>query len=236
MTRARPTLLEPIMNVEVYAPSDFAGDLMGDLNSRRGRIAGMDTRGASTVIRATVPMAEMLTYEQTLTSHDRRARRVPHGVLALRRGAGTPARQDHRGLEGRARRSEGRRGIGGRPFRAGCHRAEDIRRRRRGPHCADGPLNSRRNQRRRCRSTRSSPICASRRCAKGISQATLDAALTGLEPLAVVVTRDRAQPGTDAESRRLPPQRLTAVADRERPHAGRRRTASCCSASRRHTA
>jgi elongation factor G len=68
MSRARPTLLEPIMNVEVYAPSDFAGDLMGDLNSRRGRIAGMDTRGAATVIRATVPMAEMLTYEQTLTS------------------------------------------------------------------------------------------------------------------------------------------------------------------------
>ena len=68
MTRARPTLLEPVMNVEVYAPSDFAGDLMGDLNSRRGRIAGMDTRGASTVIRATVPMSEMLTYEQTLTS------------------------------------------------------------------------------------------------------------------------------------------------------------------------
>ena len=68
MTRARPTLLEPIMNVEVYAPSDFAGDLMGDLNSRRGRIGGMDSRGAATVIRATVPMAEMLTYEQTLTS------------------------------------------------------------------------------------------------------------------------------------------------------------------------
>jgi elongation factor G len=68
MTRAKPTLLEPIMNVEVYAPSDFAGDLMGDLNSRRGRIAGMDTRGAATVIRATVPMAEMLTYEQILTS------------------------------------------------------------------------------------------------------------------------------------------------------------------------
>jgi elongation factor G len=68
MTRARPTLLEPIMNVEIYAPNDFAGDLMGDLNSRRGRIAGMDTKGASTVIRATVPMAEMLSYEQTLTS------------------------------------------------------------------------------------------------------------------------------------------------------------------------
>ncbi len=68
MSRARPTLLEPVMDVEVYAPSDFAGDLMGDLNSRRGRIGGMDTRGASTVIRAKVPMAEMLTYEQHLTS------------------------------------------------------------------------------------------------------------------------------------------------------------------------
>jgi elongation factor G len=68
MARAKPTLLEPVMTVEVYAPSDFAGDLMGDLNSRRGRIAGMDTRGHSTVIKATVPMSEMLTYEQILTS------------------------------------------------------------------------------------------------------------------------------------------------------------------------
>jgi elongation factor G len=68
MSRARPTLLEPVMDVEVYAPSDYAGDLMGDLNSRRGRIGGMDTRGVSTVIRAKVPMAEMLTYEQHLTS------------------------------------------------------------------------------------------------------------------------------------------------------------------------
>ena len=68
MTRARPTILEPIMNVEVYAPSDFAGDLMGDLNSRRGRISGMDTRGTTTVIKAQVPMSEMLTYEQHLTS------------------------------------------------------------------------------------------------------------------------------------------------------------------------
>src|SRR5262245_34289255 len=68
MARARPTLLEPIMQVEVYTPSDFAGDLMGDLNGRRGRIAGMDTRGTMTVIRAQVPMSEMLTYEQHLTS------------------------------------------------------------------------------------------------------------------------------------------------------------------------
>ncbi len=68
MTRAKPTLLEPVMAVEIYAPSDFAGDLMGDLNGRRGHIAGMDTRGANTVIRAQVPMSEMLTYEQTLTA------------------------------------------------------------------------------------------------------------------------------------------------------------------------
>jgi elongation factor G len=68
MTRARPTILEPVMHVEVYAPSDFAGDLMGDLNGRRGRIAGMDTRGTTTIIKAQVPMAEMLTYEQHLTS------------------------------------------------------------------------------------------------------------------------------------------------------------------------
>ncbi len=68
MTRAKPTLLEPVMKVEVYTPSEFAGDLMGDLNGRRGRISGMDAKGSSTVIKAEVPMAEMLTYEQQLTS------------------------------------------------------------------------------------------------------------------------------------------------------------------------
>ncbi len=68
MSRAHPTILEPVMDVEVYAPSDYAGDLMGDLNSRRGRISGMDTRGATTIIKAQVPMSEMLTYEQYLTS------------------------------------------------------------------------------------------------------------------------------------------------------------------------
>ena len=68
MARARPTILEPVMNVEIHAPSDYAGDLMGDLNGRRGRISGMDSRGSTTVIKAQVPMAEMLTYEQHLTS------------------------------------------------------------------------------------------------------------------------------------------------------------------------
>ena len=68
MSKAKPTLLEPVMNVEIYAPNDFAGDLMGDLNGRRGKIGGMETRGPSTLIKAQVPMAEMLTYEQQLTS------------------------------------------------------------------------------------------------------------------------------------------------------------------------
>ena len=68
MSRAKPTLLEPIMNVEIYTPGDYAGDLMGDLNGRRGRISGMEARGQTTVIKAQVPMAEMLTYEQHLTS------------------------------------------------------------------------------------------------------------------------------------------------------------------------
>jgi elongation factor G len=65
---AKPILLEPVMNVEVTAPEEFAGDLMGDLNSRRGRVQGMDVRGRSTVIKAKVPLAEMLSYASDLTS------------------------------------------------------------------------------------------------------------------------------------------------------------------------
>lgn len=66
--KANPVLLEPIMNVEVIAPQEVSGDIMGDLNSRRGRIQGMDSKGTSQVIRALVPMSEMLTYPQTLNS------------------------------------------------------------------------------------------------------------------------------------------------------------------------
>ena len=65
---ARPILLEPIMNVEVQGPDEFAGDLMGDLNSRRGRVQGMEVRGHTTVIKAQVPLAEMLSYASDLTS------------------------------------------------------------------------------------------------------------------------------------------------------------------------
>ena len=65
---AKPALLEPIMKVEVAAPVEYAGDLMGDINGRRGRIAGMDTKGGTQLIKAMVPMAEMLTYQNDLTS------------------------------------------------------------------------------------------------------------------------------------------------------------------------
>jgi elongation factor G len=65
---AHPILLEPIMNVEVTTPADHAGDVIGDLNSRRGRIVGMEPTGETAVVRAQAPMAEMLTYETTLRS------------------------------------------------------------------------------------------------------------------------------------------------------------------------
>jgi elongation factor G len=65
---ARPILLEPVMNVEVHGPDEFAGDLMGDLNSRRGRVQGMEVRGHTTIIKAQVPLAEMLNYASDLTS------------------------------------------------------------------------------------------------------------------------------------------------------------------------
>jgi elongation factor G len=68
MAVCKPTLLEPIMNVEIQAPVEFAGDLMGDLNSRRGRISGMDTKGGTQIIRAQVPMSEMLNYQNDLIS------------------------------------------------------------------------------------------------------------------------------------------------------------------------
>lgn len=66
--QANPVLLEPIMNLEVIVPEDCMGDVMGDLNSRRGRISGMDARGGSQVIKAQVPMAEVLKYASDLTS------------------------------------------------------------------------------------------------------------------------------------------------------------------------
>ena len=68
MEAAKPTLLEPIMHVEITIPDEFAGTIMGDLNSRRGRIQGMDNKAGNTIVKAEVPMSEMLTYGADLTS------------------------------------------------------------------------------------------------------------------------------------------------------------------------
>jgi elongation factor G len=66
--RASPCLLEPVMKVEVVAPEEYMGDVLGDLNSRRGRIEGMEKRGSTQIIRATVPLAQMFGYATDLRS------------------------------------------------------------------------------------------------------------------------------------------------------------------------
>jgi elongation factor G len=66
--KAQPTLLEPIMELEVIVPDEAVGAVNGDLNSRRGRLHGMEPAGGMTSIKAEVPMAEVLTYSQSLTS------------------------------------------------------------------------------------------------------------------------------------------------------------------------
>jgi elongation factor G len=67
LAKASPKLLEPIMKVEVVTPRDYMGDVIGDLNSRRGRITGQDQRGNAAVINAMVPLANMFGYVKDLT-------------------------------------------------------------------------------------------------------------------------------------------------------------------------
>ena len=66
--KADPVILEPVMRVEVTTPEDFMGDVIGNLNSKRGQIDGIDERGTSRVIRARVPLAEMFGYATELRS------------------------------------------------------------------------------------------------------------------------------------------------------------------------
>ena len=68
MPKAGPRLLEPMMKVEVVTPQDYMGDVIGDLNSRRGQVQGMDSRGNAQVISAMVPLANMFGYVSTLRS------------------------------------------------------------------------------------------------------------------------------------------------------------------------
>jgi elongation factor G len=66
--KAKPVLLEPIMDIEVVTPSEYMGEVLGDLNSRRGKIGGMTQRGEAQVIGASVPLAEMFGYSTVLRS------------------------------------------------------------------------------------------------------------------------------------------------------------------------
>jgi elongation factor G len=91
--QAQPVLLEPIMTVAVTVPEDSVGDVIGDLNSRRGRPLGMEPKGSMTEVRAEVPMAEMLSYAPDLR--------------ALRGSSGTSRREGDRGGESRARSRQG---------------------------------------------------------------------------------------------------------------------------------
>ena len=66
--KASPKLLEPIMKVEVVSPEDYLGNIMGDLNSRRGQVQGQEQRGVATVVNALVPLANMFGYVDNLRS------------------------------------------------------------------------------------------------------------------------------------------------------------------------
>jgi elongation factor G len=66
--QARPIILEPVMEVEVVTPSDFLGNVVGDLSSRRGKVGGMTQRGEAQVVAADVPLKEMFGYSTTLRS------------------------------------------------------------------------------------------------------------------------------------------------------------------------
>ena len=85
--KARPVLLEPIMKVEVVTPDDYAGGVIGDLNSRRGQVQGTEMRGNATVINAMVPLANMFGYVEHAALDEPGARPVHDAVRPLRAGA-----------------------------------------------------------------------------------------------------------------------------------------------------
>ena len=98
--RAKPVLLEPVMAVEVVTPEEFMGDVIGDLNRRRGRIEGMEPRGNAQVINAYVPLAEMFGYATDLRSQTQGRAGLHDAVRQLRGGPHGACRGDHRASRG----------------------------------------------------------------------------------------------------------------------------------------
>lgn len=98
--KANPVILEPVMRVEVVVPEEYMGDVMGDINSRRGRIEGMEPRGNTQVIRGFVPLAEMFGYATDLRSrtqgrgvytmqmshYEEVPRNIAEGIISKRQG------------------------------------------------------------------------------------------------------------------------------------------------------
>ena len=104
MEQADPVLLEPIMLLTVSVPEDVVGDVVGDLNSRRGRPLGMEAKGSATEIKAEVPMAEVLDYARDLRADHRRSRRLHDGIRSPR---GDPLAPGPEGDLGGSRRGGG---------------------------------------------------------------------------------------------------------------------------------
>ena len=104
---AKPTLLEPIMEMEITVPDDAMGDIIGDLNSRRGRVLGMETKGNKQIVKAQTPLSEVLKYAPGPSLDDCRPRDVHDEVLPLRGGPRTASGENNRaGQEGKGREGE----------------------------------------------------------------------------------------------------------------------------------
>ena len=83
MEEAKPVILEPVMKMDISVPDECMGDVIGDVNSRRGKVSGVDSLAGTHVIRALIPMAEVLTYAPELRSVTERPGHVHHGFFPL---------------------------------------------------------------------------------------------------------------------------------------------------------
>ena len=102
--KASPALLEPMMKVEVTTPEDYMGDVIGDINSRRGQIQSMEDRSGAKLVIGLVPLSEMFGYVGRPAQQDLWPRQLLHAVRLLRRGSPERRRGDHREGQGRVRR------------------------------------------------------------------------------------------------------------------------------------
>ena len=96
MQRAKPKLLEPVMAVEVVTPEEYLGDVMGDLNSRRGRVEGLEPRGNAQAIKAQVPLCHHVRLRHRPALDDAGAGHVHHAVRSVRGSTAVDRGRDRR--------------------------------------------------------------------------------------------------------------------------------------------